>query len=318
MRKKQLNLSAIDTLIIDEADRMLDMGFSDDVKIIAAALPKKRQTLLFTATMDKRLMPLANTILHQPERIEVLGKKITLESIEQRLHIADDYEHKTKLLHHVLTNESVHKAIIFSATKRGTADLAEKLYRLGHNVGTLHGDMKQSQRNRTLTNLRLGKIYLLVATDVAARGIDVDDISHVVNFDLPKVPEDYIHRIGRTGRAGKSGIAISLANSHDRQLLKRIEQFTKHTMAHQTIPGLEPKRGGLHQNQPNANKQHRSRTKKASQGSQGSPGKKTQRAASYNTYNNGTHGHGNGTSRKGAPHARHARKGKQQEKRKYY
>lgn len=241
--QKRLNLSAIEILIIDEADRMLDMGFIDDIKLIVSSLPKSRQTLLFTATLDKHVTNLANSILNNPERIEVLGKQVTLENIEQRLHIADDISHKSKLLQHILANECIQKAIIFSATKRETDILARQLRDDGHRVGTLHGDMKQAQRNKTILQLRTGKIYLLVATDVAARGIDINDISHVINYDLPKVAEDYVHRIGRTGRAGKSGIAISFASGKDGALLKQIEKFTQHTIKQQNIPGLESKRG---------------------------------------------------------------------------
>lgn len=243
LEQKRLNLSAIEMLVIDEADRMLDMGFSDDVIKIVKTLPKTRQTLLFTATIDKHVTNLANTILNKPERIEVLGKQVTLENIEQRLYIADDHAHKDKLLQHILANECVQKAIVFCATKRDTDSLAKHLRADGHNVGTLHGDMKQQQRNKTIMQLRTGKIYLLVATDVAARGIDINDISHVINYDLPKVAEDYVHRIGRTGRAGKSGIAISLASGKDGALLKQIEKFTQHVIKQQNIPGLESKRG---------------------------------------------------------------------------
>lgn len=246
-KQKRLDLSAIEILVIDEADRMLDMGFIDDVKMIASALPKSRQTVLFTATFDKSVSQLANSILREPERIEVLGKQITLEKIEQRLHIADDISHKSKLLQHILSTECVHKAIIFSATKRAADNLARQLRDNGHRVGSLHGDMKQSQRNKTVTQLRTGKIYLLVATDVAARGLDIQDISHVINYDLPKVAEDYVHRIGRTGRAGKTGIAISFVSANEKHLMKKIEHFTKQTLKQEKIPGLEPKQELRHE-----------------------------------------------------------------------
>jgi len=223
-------------------------------------LPKKRQTLLFTATLDKRLINLANSILHHPERIEALGKKVTLEKIEQRLHIADDNHHKLRLLKHLLSTESVYKAIIFSGTKRGADSLARVLHEQGHRVGTLHGDMRQQQRNRTLLQLREGKIHLLVATDVAARGIDVQDISHVINYDMPKFAEDYVHRIGRTGRAGKSGIAISLVTSSEVRALKSIERFTQHTFKPEIIKGLEPRHPMRHDHQkPASSKRSRKR-----------------------------------------------------------
>lgn len=240
LEQNRLDLSEIELLVIDEADRMLDMGFVNDVKLIASKIAKSRQTLLFTATLDKSVINLANSILKNPVMIEVLGKQITLENIEQRLHLADDISHKTKLLHHILDAECIHKAIIFSATKRYADILAKQLRELGHQASALHGDMKQAHRNKTVSHLRSGKIYLLVATDVAARGLDIQDISHVINYDLPKVAEDYVHRIGRTGRAGKTGIAISFVSSNEKHLMKQIERYTKQTFEHATIPGLEP------------------------------------------------------------------------------
>ncbi len=274
LEQKRLNLSAIEMLVIDEADRMLDMGFIDDVKLIASSLPKSRQTLLFTATLDKQVANLANSILNNPERIEVVGKQITIESIEQRLHIADDMSHKNKLLQHILANECVQKAIIFTATKRDTDILAKQLRAEGHQVGTLHGDMRQNQRNKTIMHLRSGKIYVLVATDVAARGIDINDISHVINYDLPKVAEDYVHRIGRTGRAGRSGIAISFANAKDGHLLKQIEKFTQQTIKQHQIPGLEAKQGLSNGAKPKQRSRSRSSNKNHSSEKRFSSGKR--------------------------------------------
>lgn len=241
LERKQLNLGKVEVMVLDEADRMLDMGFIDDVEYIASATPKNRQTLLFTATLGDRLTRLARNILNQPERIEVLGQKVTLENIAQHVHITDNVAHKNKLLQHILTTPDCYKAIIFSATKRNAEDLANHLLDCGFKASALHGDMKQSKRNKTVSQLREGRCDILVATDVAARGIDINDISHVINYDMPKFAEDYVHRIGRTGRAGKAGIAISLVSANDTLHLKRIERFTKQTIAYRTVTGLEPK-----------------------------------------------------------------------------
>lgn len=222
---------------------MLDMGFTEDVDKIAAAAPANRQTLMFTATMDNTMARLAQRLLKNPERITVAGKKTTLDNIEQRLHVADDLRHKNRLLQHFVADVSVTKAIIFSATKRDADALAQELYEQGHQVAALHGDMNQRERNRTITDMRRGKVRLLVATDVAARGLDVTGISHVINFDLPKFAEDYVHRIGRTGRAGAAGIAVSFASLNDQNYLDKIERFIGQTLPQHVIPGLEPTRG---------------------------------------------------------------------------
>lgn len=236
----RIDFSRLEMFILDEADRMLDMGFIADVKRIAAALPKKPQTALFSATLDHAIKNIAAELLDTPIQICIADRKSKLEHIEQRLHYADDYTHKNKLLDHVLRDASLKQAIVFTATKRDADKIADQLYADGHTAAALHGDMNQRERNRTLTKLRKGNLRVLVATDVAARGIDVSDITHVINFDLPKFAEDYVHRIGRTGRAGASGIAVSFASSKDRIHLKRIERYTGQAIASHIIPGLEP------------------------------------------------------------------------------
>jgi len=241
LERRSIDLSAVNMLILDEADRMLDMGFVSEVNKIAALTPIERQTLLFTATWDNELAKLANSLLKNPERIQIETQP-TQQNIEQRLHIADDLDHKNRLLEHLVGDKAVKQAIIFSATKQGAHALAQKLIAQGHAAAALHGDMKQSARNRTLTNLRRGKLRLLVATDVAARGIDVTSISHVINFDLPRFAEDYVHRIGRTGRAGALGTAISFALPDDILHLERIERYTGQSVPRHIIPGLEPTR----------------------------------------------------------------------------
>ncbi len=242
MERGRIDFSRLELLVLDEADRMLDMGFSDAVDTIVAATPADRQTLMFTATMDSTMAKLAQRLLKEPTRVEIAGEKVTLEQIEQRLHAADDMQHKNKLLNHLIADSGMTRAIIFSGTKRNADQLARELSAQGHAAAALHGDMNQNARNRTIMNMRRGKIRFLVATDVAARGLDVTGITHVINYDLPKNAEDYVHRIGRTGRAGASGIAISFASSKEVDLLHQIERYIGQTIAQLVIPGLEPVR----------------------------------------------------------------------------
>ncbi|GFO54146.1 ATP-dependent RNA helicase RhlE [Geomonas sp. Red276] len=242
LERRTLNLSRLELLVLDEADRMLDMGFSEDVDRIAAACPEGRQTLLFTATMDDAMAKLAARLLTDPVRVAVEGKEVAELQIEQRLHVADDMRHKNRLLQHLISDASVSKAIIFSATKRDADQLAADLYAQGHAAAALHGDMSQGARNRTIVNMRRGKVRLLVATDVAARGLDVSGVTHVINYDLPKFAEDYVHRIGRTGRAGATGVAISFCSLNEVAYLDRIERYTGKTLPQHVIPGLEPTR----------------------------------------------------------------------------
>lgn len=241
IERKSIDLSMVKILVLDEADRMLDMGFVDEVNKIAEMTPDERQTLMFTATWDEKLARLAQKLLKFPERLQIETQP-TQHNIAQRLHVADDLEHKTRLLQHLLDDAELKQAIIFSATKQGADLLAQKLVAQGHAAAALHGDMKQAARNRTLTNLRRGKLRLLVATDVAARGIDVASVSHVINFDLPRFAEDYVHRIGRTGRAGSTGTAISFVLPDDVPHLERIERYTGQQVPQHVIPGLEPRR----------------------------------------------------------------------------
>jgi len=240
--RRSINFSRLELLILDEADRMLDMGFSEDVDRIAAAAPTDRQTLLFTATMDDAMASLAKRLLQSPVRIAVEAQAAAELKIEQRLHVTDDMRHKNRLLQHLVADASVTKAIIFSATKRDADQLAAELFAQGHAAAALHGDMSQGARNKTIVNMRRGKVRFLVATDVAARGLDVNGISHVINFDLPKFAEDYVHRIGRTGRAGATGIAISFCSMNEVAYLDRIERYTGKTLPQSVIPGLEPTR----------------------------------------------------------------------------
>jgi superfamily II DNA/RNA helicase len=242
MERGRIDFSRLQMLVLDEADRMLDMGFMPDVERICSALPAERQTLLFSATFDGAIGKIALQLLKNPKTIQVAAQQAKHENIEQRLHFVDDMNHKNKLLEHLLIEPDMNQAIVFTSTKRHAELLSEDLIAAGHKAAALHGDMTQGARNRTLTKLRHGDVSVLVATDVAARGIDVAGISHVINYDLPKFAEDYVHRIGRTGRAGRKGIAISFAAHNERFALRKIEQFTGHRLDAAVIPGLEPQR----------------------------------------------------------------------------
>ena len=236
---QRLDLSKIEILVLDEADRMLDMGFIDDVKKIAAATPSKRQTLLFSATTDDKVGKIIKNLLTDPVNIDLSSKTISPAHIKQTLYMADSTQHKARLFQHYLANETIYKAIIFSATKINTDRLAKQLEQQGYAVSALHGGLKQNVRNRTIDQFHR-KGQLLVATDVAARGIDVAGITHVINYDVPKFCEDYVHRIGRTGRAGKSGIAISFGLPTDDRNIVRIERYIGHRFERATIEGMEP------------------------------------------------------------------------------
>jgi superfamily II DNA/RNA helicase len=240
LERGRIDLSRVELLVLDEADRMLDMGFIEDVERIASAAPTDRQTLLFSATLDARIEKLAQGLLNEPELVMIAGQKVNHANIEQRLLVADNLKHKSSLLQHLIRDDELNRAIVFSATKRDADIIANELRSMGHAAAALHGDMKQNARNRTIADMRRGKIRLLVATDVAARGLDVAGISHVINFDLPRFAEDYVHRIGRTGRAGASGIAISFVSNGEIDCLKRIERYTGQSIPQHVIPGLEP------------------------------------------------------------------------------
>jgi superfamily II DNA/RNA helicase len=223
-----MDFSRLEALVLDEADRMLDMGFRDAVKEILEVLPESRQTLLFSATIDKEIGELAKKILKDPVRIEIASQQARHELITQRIEVVSDLRQKRERLIEILAADDVSQALIFTATKRSADQLADQLDEYGLKAGALHGDMRQSARNRTLALLKTGTLRFVVATDVAARGIDVPQLSHIINFDLPRQPEDYVHRIGRTGRAGARGIAISLAYPIERGMVRRLESFLGH------------------------------------------------------------------------------------------
>ncbi|MBI5938679.1 MAG: DEAD/DEAH box helicase [Betaproteobacteria bacterium] len=241
MERGRIDFSRLEVLVLDEADRMLDMGFIDDIEAIVAKTPTTRQTLLFSATLDGVVGKLARQLTRDPQRIEVAAAKADKPQIEQRLHFTDDHEHKSRLLDHWLRDAEMNQAVVFTATKRSAEELTDNLRDQGHSADALHGDMPQNKRNRTIQRLREGRTRVLVATDVAARGIDVAGVTHVINFDAPRQAEDYVHRIGRTGRAGRSGIAVTLAHHREKHLVREIERYTGQPLQAEVVPGLEPK-----------------------------------------------------------------------------
>jgi len=242
MESGKIDFSELEILVLDEADRMLDMGFIDDIEKIVDATPTTRQTMLFSATLDGVVGNMARRITRDPLVIQIASSTARHENIQQRMHFVDDLSHKNRVLDHLLRDVSIDQAVVFTATKRDADTIADRLNIAGFAAAALHGDMHQGARNRTLDSMRRGSVRILVATDVAARGIDVPTITHVVNYDLPKFPEDYIHRIGRTGRAGRNGIAVSLVNHAESGQVKRIERFTKQTIPIDIIEGLEPRK----------------------------------------------------------------------------
>ena len=234
-------LSNVELLILDEADRMLDMGFIDDIMLVAKALPQERQTMMFSATFDGSVGHLAQQLTREPQRIAVDKHTDAHAAIEQRLHWADSMHHKHAMLEQLLTDKDMDQCVVFTSTQRDADEVAFKLQQIGHAVAALHGGMPQGRRNRVLQDLRSRHLRILVATDVAARGIDVPTISHVINHGLPMKAEDYVHRIGRTGRAGRNGLAITLAERRDVGMIRRIERFTTQPIAVAVVAGLEPK-----------------------------------------------------------------------------
>jgi superfamily II DNA/RNA helicase len=242
MESGKIDFSQLEVLVLDEADRMLDMGFIEDIEKIVAATPATRQTMLFSATLDGVVGTMARRITRDPMVIQIAGAATRHENIQQRVHFVDDLSHKNRLLDHLLRDASMDQAVVFTATKRDADTIADRLNIAGFAAAALHGDMHQGARNRTLDGMRRGQVRVLVATDVAARGIDVPAITHVFNYDLPKFPEDYVHRIGRTGRAGRNGTAVSLVNHSETMNVRRIERFTKQTIPIDVVVGFEPKR----------------------------------------------------------------------------
>jgi ATP-dependent RNA helicase RhlE len=227
----------LEAFVLDEADRMLDMGFIHDIRRIVGKLPKARQSLLFSATMPLEILRLTGAILKEPVRVEVTPPATTVERIEQRVMFVEA-ANKRALLASLLKDGAISRALVFTRTKHGANRVAEQLAKGGVRADAIHGNKSQGARQRALANFRDGRIRVLVATDIAARGIDIDGISHVVNFDIPNVPESYVHRIGRTARAGAGGVAISFCDGSERGYLRDIERLTRQRLAVVEPPGF--------------------------------------------------------------------------------
>jgi superfamily II DNA/RNA helicase len=236
-----VEFTRVEILVLDEADRMLDMGFQEEIDAIVARIPAERQTLLFSATLGGVVGRLAARVTRHPKRIEITHRQEAKPDITQHALYADNAAHKARMLDSLLREVEVEQALVFTATKRSAAELTLSLLGKGFTAGALHGDMHQRERTWTLQKMREGRLRVLVATDVAARGIDVPGINLVVNYDAPRLADDYVHRIGRTGRAGRAGIAVTFLGHDDRHLVRQIERFTGNRVSLMEIPGLEPR-----------------------------------------------------------------------------
>ncbi|GAB4216266.1 MAG: ATP-dependent RNA helicase RhlE [Synechococcales cyanobacterium] len=234
-----IDLSQIEVVVLDEADRMLDMGFIHDIRRVLTLMPRTRQTLMFSATFSEEIKTLADEFLRQPVVIEVSRRNAPTESVSQVVYLVDR-DRKRELLSYLVGSQRWQQVLVFTRTKHGANRLAEQLVKDGLTATAIHGNKSQAARTRALAQFKQGSVRVLVATDIAARGLDIDQLPHVVNFELPHVPEDYVHRIGRTGRAGNIGQAISLVCVDEHGLLKGIERFLKQGIATEIIPGYEP------------------------------------------------------------------------------
>ena len=234
-----VDLSSIEILVLDEADHMLDMGFIPDIRRIVALLPKQKQTLMFSATFSDDIRKLASGFLHNPQQVEVASRNATADKIEQRVYHVDKAR-KRDLLIQLIKDHNWHQVLVFTRTKHGANTLAEKLGSAGISSAAIHGNKSQGARTRALADFKSLKLNVLAATDIAARGLDIDQLPHVVNYELPNVAEDYVHRIGRTARAGASGSAVSLVCVDEHGLLRDIERLLKREIETVKVPGFEP------------------------------------------------------------------------------
>ena len=273
LNQKTLNLFELETFVLDEADRMLDMGFIRDIKKILKYLPEEKQNLLFSATFPNEIKSLADTLLNSPKRIQVKSNNSTADKVEQVVYPVDK-SRKRELLAHCIKEENWFQVLVFSRTKHGANKLAQQLNKEVIDADALHGNKSQAQRTRALKDFKDSKTQVLVATDIAARGIDISLLPHVVNFDLPYVPEDYIHRIGRTARAGQEGKAISLVSADEHKLLFDIEKLLKSPIPRETIVGFEPTQN-LSTDAPKSRGSSRKKQNSSRTSKKGSPRSKT-------------------------------------------
>jgi ATP-dependent RNA helicase RhlE len=278
-----VDLSRVEILVLDEADRMLDMGFIRDIRRILAMLPARRQNLLFSATFSDEIKQLADTLLDRPAMIEVARRNSTVEATTQRVYPVDR-DRKRELLSHLIKTRNWFQVLVFTRTKHGANKLAEQLNKDGIAALAIHGNKSQGARTRALSEFKTATLQVLVATDIAARGIDIEDLPHVVNYDLPNVPEDYVHRIGRTGRAGALGEAISLVCVDEHAFLRDIERLIKREIPSETIPGFEPDRRAVAQ--PIQQRQQRG----ARESSRAKPAQASGRGAAHASGAPGVHG----------------------------
>ena len=298
-QQRAVDLSHIEILVLDEADRMLDMGFIRDIKRILAVLPKRRQNLLFSATFSEEIKSLADDLLNAPAMIEVARRNSTVEIISQKVHPVDR-DRKRELLSHLIKTNNWHQVLVFTRTKHGADRLAEQLNKDGITALAIHGNKSQGARTRALAEFKTGDLQVLCATDIAARGIDIDQLPHVVNYDLPNIPEDYVHRIGRTGRAGSTGEAISLVCVDEHEFLRDIERLIKRDIPQEVIAGFTPdphaKAEPILQRQGRGQRQGQQRGQQRNSGGQGQPRGKSGGGRSQGQ------GHG-----RGAPQAQQSR-----------
>lgn len=236
MKQRLIHFNTLEIFVLDEADRMLDMGFINDVRRVIAAIPKQRQTLFFSATMPPEISKLANQILTQPAKVAVTPIASTAEKVSQS-YFQVEHSQKTSLLVHLLSDPKVTRSLVFTRTKRDANRVTESLMKAGIRAAAIHGNKSQGARERALDSIKTGEMRVLVATDIAARGIDIDSISHVFNYDIPNVPESYVHRIGRTARAGASGLAVSFCSKAERAFLADIERLIRQRVPFVTTPG---------------------------------------------------------------------------------
>lgn len=258
LQSERMDLSSVEMLVLDEADRMLDMGFSDDINTILSAMPASRQTIMSSATWDGAVGKIAENYTNSPSKIVIAVESA---HIDESVYFCDDFHHKNAILAQILQNPDISQAVIFASTKRSTEELAERLNDSGVKAHYLHGDLPQGKRNRIVADIKSKKAKFLIATDVAARGIDIAGISHVINYDLPRQAEDYVHRIGRSGRAGRSGVALNLCSIDDKHLLFAINRYLNRSMKIESFAGLEPvKNTGMERNPKQKQKQKQSKS----------------------------------------------------------